>query len=696
MLVPGHVCSLYVATGGANGAALGSDEKEVVLLDYSVIDVLTNEVVLSNQFLVRPNGQQGEKEQNNKKDKTNTPETATSTASTNADTPAPSAPEFSFAETVLQKVGKPLKDVIEQFDQEIRSRNIDPDSPTFRLITDGQLPLRQCLHPQACAKDIELPNYFCKFSDLRKEFVRFKTSDAWRSVVPIKDLPNMPPQMPVQPTSIADMIADLQIEATAQREDADFYFNESRDMVTVISKMLEAGHKFESSEIINLTFEPGICSVDDEVDGQCIVRARGLPWQSSDQDIAKFFRGLNVAKGGVALCLSPQGRRNGEALIRFVSQEHRDMALKRHKHHIGNRYIEVYRATGEDFINVAGGASNEAQALLSKGAQVIIRMRGLPYLCTAKQVLDFFETGIDPVHVLDGQDGILFVKKPDGRATGDAFVLFAHESDAKKALSRHRESIGNRYIELFRSTTAEVQQVLNRSMDTKTYENNNTSQPPLIPQLPPAVQFNLLQPQHVITSGSAKNCIRLRGLPYTIQVENILNFLEDFSKHIIFQGVHMVYNAQGQPSGEAFIQMDSEEAAYASAKEKHNKYMVLPGKNQKFRYIEVFQCSGDDMNLVLNGGVSPNQQRKSPLLSHGGTPMIAPAFGTYPFDPRTAFISSRAPYPAPALYPPPILYWSYPSPPVSPTTYFAHQPAAHPHGLMDWNPGMMESWNTSF
>lgn len=74
------------------------------------------------------------------------------------------------------------------------------------------------------------------------------------------------------------------------------------------------------------------------------------------------------------------------------------MALKRHKHHIGNRYIEVYRATGEDFINVAGGASNEAQALLSKGAQVIIRMRGLPYLCTAKQVVSLFEFHILKIH----------------------------------------------------------------------------------------------------------------------------------------------------------------------------------------------------------------------------------------------------------------------------------------------------------
>lgn len=60
----------------------------------------------------------------------------------------------------------------------------------------------------------------------------------------------------------------------------------------------------------------------------------------------------------MALCLSPQGRRNGEALIRFENQEHRDMALRRHKHHIGTRYIEVYKATGEDFIAVAGGTNS--------------------------------------------------------------------------------------------------------------------------------------------------------------------------------------------------------------------------------------------------------------------------------------------------------------------------------------------------
>lgn len=61
--------------------------------------------------------------------------------------------------------------------------------------------------------------------------------------------------------------------------------------------------------------------------------------------------------------------------------------------------------------------------------------------------------------------------------------------------------------------------------------------------------------------------------------------------------------------------MDSEEAAHASALQKHNKYMMF---GKKPRYIEVFQCSGDDMNLVLNGGIhSPANPTKSPLLSPG-------------------------------------------------------------------------------
>ena len=73
-------------------------------------------------------------------------------------------------------------------------------------------------------------------------------------------------------------------------------------------------------------------------------------------------------------------------------------------------------------------------------------------------------------------------------------------------------------------------------MDPRTYEQ----QQPLIAPVP---QVPFIPPQ-IITSGTRKDCIRLRGLPYEAQVEHILEFLGEYAKNIIFQGVHMVYNAQ--------------------------------------------------------------------------------------------------------------------------------------------------------
>ena len=54
--------------------------------------------------------------------------------------------------------------------------------------------------------------------------------------------------------------------------------------------------RLHEAEVIETRLEQGIRSREDAVDGDCCVRARGLPWQASDQDIARFFVGLNVAK----------------------------------------------------------------------------------------------------------------------------------------------------------------------------------------------------------------------------------------------------------------------------------------------------------------------------------------------------------------------------------------------------------------
>ncbi|GMT29054.1 hypothetical protein PFISCL1PPCAC_20351, partial [Pristionchus fissidentatus] len=371
-------------------------------------------------------------------------------------------------------------------------------------------------------------------------------------------------------------------------------------------------------EEIRLGFDAAICDRDCSVSDEVMCRARGLPWQATDAHVAHFFAGLNIAPGGIALCLSAEGRRNGEALIRFDTNTQRELALRRHRHFLLSRYIEVYRATSEDFLAVAAGSSTEAVDFVSRRAAMIVRMRGLPFDCTEEQIRSFFAEVEAPV-VIEG--GVLFVNRPDGRPTGDAFVLFEKEEQGMNALKRHRHTIGSRYVELFRSSQAEVQQVVKRSGDVAAANGG----------------------------GGRRDCIRLRGLPYEARVEHVVEFLGMHSSQIAPQGVHMVFNSQGHPSGEAFIQMASEAASAAVAASAHNKFMTI-GKKQ--RYIEVFQCSPDEMNLM----VAAPSRAPQPLQNTPPAPPAAPLI--LPPHPRI-FPGLGVPFGMPQ-------YWPYPSPPVSP------------------------------
>uniref|UniRef100_A0A3Q2Z6X6 Epithelial splicing regulatory protein 2 n=1 Tax=Hippocampus comes TaxID=109280 RepID=A0A3Q2Z6X6_HIPCM len=557
----------FGATAGANGGKLGSDEREIILLVWQIVDLREKKVGKLHRCLVKPD-------------------------------------TLELADQCKEETGLSLDDVVNaepldkvllQFQQSVTSELKCLDRSSYTLCVNSPLVIRQVLHPEASKKNLVLPECFFSFVDLRKEFE--------------KCCPNTGPANKLE---IASMLERIFFSSPPPR---------------FSSFLLHLDHNFSLVETVKYKFDSGTCSKTEPVDNETIIRARGLPWQSSDQDIARFFKGLNIAKGGVALCLNAQGRRNGEALVRFVNSEHRDLALERHKHHMGSRYIEVYKATGEEFLKIAGGTSNEVTQFLSKENQVIIRMRGLPFTATPQEVLDFLGPESP---VTDGAEGLLFVKYPDGRPTGDAFVLFSCDEYAQNAMKKHRQILGKRYIELFRSTAAEVQQVLTRYLST-----------PLISTLPasPIVPVPVLAtPPFLPTASSSRDCVRLRGLPYTAGIEDILEFMGEHTADIKPHGVHMVLNQQGRPSGDAFIQMKSPDKAFMVSQKCHKKTM-------KDRYVEVFQCSTEEMSIVLMGGtlnrsgLSP-PPCKLPCLS----PPTAYAFPTPPT------ILSEA-----ALYQPPLL-----------------------------------------
>ncbi|XP_071385328.1 epithelial splicing regulatory protein 1 isoform X2 [Centroberyx affinis] len=669
-----YLVVLFTTTSGASGDLLGSDEKELVRLVWQLLDVKNKKLGKVNELLIKP-------------------ELSDLTEEKEEDGVEVRVEEEDGSGADCVSTATNLENALNQFHLRLTNEvNSAGAGTSVCLCTDGQLHIRQVIHPEAAGKNILVPECFNSFFDLRKEFRRhFPTSD-----LKALDVYFMAESLnvPVDPPAMLDPSAILPPESAVQQVQI---------MASIILALLSEPlcHTFSHPERVSEKFETGTCSKMEKVCDNTVIRARGLPWQSSDQDIARFFRGLNIAKGGAALCLNAQGRRNGEALVRFVSEEHRDLALQRHKHHMGNRYIEVYKATGEDFLKIAGGTSNEVAMFLSREDQIIVRMRGLPFTATHEQVLAFFAQGeegpAEACPVSGGKDGILFVRYPDGRPTGDAFVLFACEEHAQCALMKHKDILGKRYIELFKSTAAEVQQVLNRY-----------SSAPLIPVAPAPLVSVLPTVSLLPPPGGVRDCLRLRGLPYTASIEDILTFLGEFTHDIRPHGVHMVLNQQGRPSGDCFIQMTSAERAFLAAQRLH-KQVMSSQRGVNSRYVEVFPCSAEEMGLVLMGGSLSHTHTHTHSRSRSGTglsppPCLSPP--TYSFTPAPPVLPAEAA----ALYPPigqvlltprhlppghpyypasAQLYMNYtayyPSPPGSPTTvgfFPSPNPLSSPGGLV--------------
>lgn len=77
------------------------------------------------------------------------------------------------------------------------------------------------------------------------------------------------------------------------------------------------------------------------------------------------------------------------------------------------------------------------------GDRFIVKLRGLPWNSTAKDVLEFLQN----VEVIDGEKGVHMALGRDGRANGEAYVECATANDLDTAFGYNKNMIGHRYIE---------------------------------------------------------------------------------------------------------------------------------------------------------------------------------------------------------------------------------------------------------
>lgn len=180
-----------------------------------------------------------------------------------------------------------------------------------------------------------------------------------------------------------------------------------------------------------------------------VVKARGLPWSATATEVVKFFSDVPIINGenGVHFTFNKEGRPSGECFVEVANEADRDLALQHDQEHMGKRYIEIKEAKHSEMewiVNKMVGPSGDN----------IVRLRGLPYGCT-KQDIDSFFSGLQII-----PHGITLTMDQDGRASGDAYVEFASTQDVEEALKKHKEKIGHRYIEVFRSSKGDIKHVI--------------------------------------------------------------------------------------------------------------------------------------------------------------------------------------------------------------------------------------------
>ncbi|KAF9682103.1 hypothetical protein SADUNF_Sadunf05G0073500 [Salix dunnii] len=204
-----------------------------------------------------------------------------------------------------------------------------------------------------------------------------------------------------------------------------------------------------------------------------VVRLRGLPFNCSDVEILKFFAGLDIVD---VLLVNKSGRFTGEAFVVFAGPMQVEFALQRDRQNMGRRYVEVFRCKRQDYYNAVAAEVNyegiydndyhgspppsRAKRFSDKDQMEyteILKMRGLPFSAKKAEIIEFFKD----FKLID--ERIHIACRPDGKATGEAYVEFISAEEAKRAMSKDKMTIGSRYVELFPSTQDEARRAESRS-----------------------------------------------------------------------------------------------------------------------------------------------------------------------------------------------------------------------------------------
>ncbi|ELK29626.1 Cysteine desulfurase, mitochondrial [Myotis davidii] len=145
------------------------------------------------------------------------------------------------------------------------------------------------------------------------------------------------------------------------------------------------------------------------------------------------------------------------------------------------------------------------------------------------------------------EDSIYIAYGPNGKATGEGFVEFRNEADYKAALCRHKQYMGNRFIQVHPITKKGMLEKID--MIRKRLQNFNYDQREM-----------MLNPEGDVSS--TKVCAHITNIPFSITKMDVLQFLEGIP--VDENAVHVLVDNNGQGLGQALVQFKNEDDARKS------------------------------------------------------------------------------------------------------------------------------------
>lgn len=253
---------------------------------------------------------------------------------------------------------------------------------------------------------------------------------------------------------------------------------------------LMSGHEYYGGDVmpgaVGMGMHPAGIGLGYERVFPC-VRLRGLPFSVTEDEIRMFLGGDPVD----ILMMKRDGRFTGEAFVVFGSPLHVEMALTKNKGYMGRRYIEVFRAKKLDYYkailaemtdgpvsyNITDGHKIPRRGYYGDMPQdfptsTVLRLRGLPFSVTRDDVVNWFNDGTLTINQIGPEN--VFIVMDYGRPSGTAFVEFQAAEDAQVAMSKDRQMMGTRYIEIFASTPDERARLTGEGLNgVRQFSNRN-------------------------------------------------------------------------------------------------------------------------------------------------------------------------------------------------------------------------------